>query len=65
MKDQKTILSSSAEVSDHLYSISKVCINVIIEEFSHIGTDNAVADSEGVTNRSEYECSDIDESCKL
>ena len=61
MKGQKIILSSSAEVSDHLCPVSKVCI---IEQISHIGTKNAVADSESVTNRSEYERSDIDESCK-
>jgi hypothetical protein len=52
------------EVSGHLCSVSEVCINVI-ESISHIGADNAVADSESVTIRSEHECPDIDESCKL
>ena len=64
MKGQKAISFSSTEVSDHLCSVSKVCINAI-EYISQIGTENAVADSESATNRSEYECSDIDESCKL
>ena len=50
----KAILSSSAEVSDHFCSVSKVCINAI--EISHIGTENTVANSEGATNISEYEC---------
>ena len=64
MKVLKAISCSSTEVSDHIFSVSKVCINAI-EQISHIGTENAIADSESVTNRSQYERSDIDESCKF
>lgn len=52
------------EVSSHLCSVFEVYIDAI-EEISQIWTENGLADSEIVENRSEYECSAINESCKF
>jgi len=62
MKAQHTISFSFVEVRGVQVPFR---VQSLINEPSRIWTENAVVDSERVSNRSEYQRSAIDESCKF